>query len=311
MRTRTPSYIPARSFAMALLDLKDRGWKLPEGKGIDAIVDVLKKDSLLDVTEFVNRPEVAKALQAANIPVDDLKARAQAEVQKLHDSVEVWFNNAMDRVSGAYKRYTQVLLILMGFVAAVVVNADTFQIWRTLAANDELRARVVLQVQEVMADSSFRRLVFPTPAPTDTAATDTAATDTVATDTTAGDTTRTDTPATDTPRSGATAGTSGSGTAKADSAALDRLKRTLAVLEGNDLDLGWTKADRDYFFSFPGFFVKLLGFLVTGLAVSLGAPFWFDTLNKIIAIRLAGRAPDEKPKNPEGGPKRAAEAAPR
>jgi hypothetical protein len=32
---------------------------------------------------------------------------------------------------------------------------------------------------------------------------------------------------------------------------------------------------------------------LTALAASLGAPFWFDVLKKIIMIRSAGRVPDE------------------
>jgi hypothetical protein len=56
---------------------------------------------------------------------------------------------------------------------------------------------------------------------------------------------------------------------------------------------------------------KLVGFLLTAFALSLGAPFWFDTLNKLINIRTAGRAPDEKPKNPEAPGKRMAEQAKR
>jgi hypothetical protein len=31
--------------------------------------------------------------------------------------------------------------------------------------------------------------------------------------------------------------------------------------------------------------LKVLGLLLTGLAVSLGAPFWFDVLNKIVVVR--------------------------
>ncbi len=37
----------------------------------------------------------------------------------------------------------------------------------------------------------------------------------------------------------------------------------------------------------------LLGWILTAIAVSLGAPFWFDTLNRFMNIRNAGRAPDE------------------
>jgi hypothetical protein len=44
------------------------------------------------------------------------------------------------------------------------------------------------------------------------------------------------------------------------------------------------------------------GWLITILAVSLGAPFWFDTLNRIISIRSAGRAPEEAPHAPKKVP---------
>lgn len=36
------------------------------------------------------------------------------------------------------------------------------------------------------------------------------------------------------------------------------------------------------------------GFLLTALAISLGAKFWFDLLNKLVAIRNAGVKPEEK-----------------
>ena len=37
----------------------------------------------------------------------------------------------------------------------------------------------------------------------------------------------------------------------------------------------------------------LLGWVLTAIAVSLGAPFWFDTLNRFINLRSAGRVPDK------------------
>ena len=61
----------------------------------------------------------------------------------------------------------------------------------------------------------------------------------------------------------------------------------------------------------PGFWEKVVGLLFTALAISLGAPFWFDMLNRVVSIRAAGRAPDEKPKSPQGQPKRAAEDTPK
>ncbi len=40
--------------------------------------------------------------------------------------------------------------------------------------------------------------------------------------------------------------------------------------------------------------LSLAGFIITALALSLGAPFWFDMLNKLVAIRGVGVKPEEK-----------------
>jgi len=57
------------------------------------------------------------------------------------------------------------------------------------------------------------------------------------------------------------------------------------------LGLGWKNVD----WSEVGWYdvlIKLLGWIVTALAVSLGAPFWFDLLRKLVNIRNAGKKPD-------------------
>jgi hypothetical protein len=46
--------------------------------------------------------------------------------------------------------------------------------------------------------------------------------------------------------------------------------------------------------------VKILGLLVTVLAISLGAPFWFDLLNRLVNLRSTGKPPD--PRRPEPPP---------
>jgi hypothetical protein len=38
----------------------------------------------------------------------------------------------------------------------------------------------------------------------------------------------------------------------------------------------------------------LAGWILTAIAASLGAPFWFDTLNKFMNVRAAGTSPSEK-----------------
>ena len=43
---------------------------------------------------------------------------------------------------------------------------------------------------------------------------------------------------------------------------------------------------------------KLLGFLITAMAISLGAPFWFDLLNKFVNLRASGAKPGSKSSTP-------------
>lgn len=45
-----------------------------------------------------------------------------------------------------------------------------------------------------------------------------------------------------------------------------------------------------------GWLVKIFGLLITTLAISQGSPFWFDVLQKLVNVRLAGNAPDGKKK---------------
>lgn len=69
-----------------------------------------------------------------------------------------------------------------------------------------------------------------------------------------------------------------------------------------NLPLGWsfqwedtdpaTPADpRDYPISARGWFLKALGLFLSGFAISQGSPFWFDTLNRLVNMRGAGKKP--------------------
>jgi hypothetical protein len=43
----------------------------------------------------------------------------------------------------------------------------------------------------------------------------------------------------------------------------------------------------------------VLGWLITAAAASLGAPFWFDSLKRVISVRSSGKAPEERPLSPK------------
>lgn len=58
------------------------------------------------------------------------------------------------------------------------------------------------------------------------------------------------------------------------------------------LGLGWKNVTWDNV-GWYDVLVKLLGWTVTAMAVSLGAPFWFDLLRKLVSIRSSGNKPEE------------------
>lgn len=366
---RLPSYIPARTFAMALLDVL--GYTDPNATNppapdptspapdpavqkqqdaLTGIMNILKRESPLDVSELKGLLSNTSLPDPVQVRLLEAFTGSQNRLQHLHDGVEVWFNNAMDRVSGAYKRAVQGMLFAIGLLIASWMNADTIDMWHRLSANDELAkamadraARYVPTVEQEVERIRRRNAPADTtaaqPDTTNTGILDTAGTGVQADSQPPADTTTpTDSLATDTPR--ADTGASGSvrnDTVPPDSTGLKtpadsawaRYEIAKAQLDSMELQLGWTRheamriglmpTDSTYKGKAPSrwapfnlpFWGKLLGLLLTALAISLGAPFWFDLLNKVISIRAAGRSPAERPKSPEGGPKRTAEQTPK
>ena len=80
----------------------------------------------------------------------------------------------------------------------------------------------------------------------------------------------------------------------------DTLEHVTAAISTVSLPIGWAEFQwKGLKLSGPDMLSRVPGWLVTALAVSLGAPFWFDLLNKFINIRGAGKAPEEQPKEPK------------
>jgi hypothetical protein len=77
----------------------------------------------------------------------------------------------------------------------------------------------------------------------------------------------------------------------------------LAQAEKLQLPLGWSPAQDDPYHTdqvpndFLGWVLKCVGLLMSVLAASLGAPFWFDTLSKFVNLRGAGTPPGETKKS--------------
>lgn len=70
---------------------------------------------------------------------------------------------------------------------------------------------------------------------------------------------------------------------------IDQIQKELTSL---NLPIGWTDANpRLDLNNMQSLLMTLLGWAITALAVSQGAPFWFDVLNKLVNVRTTGARP--------------------
>ncbi|PZV10754.1 MAG: hypothetical protein DCF22_15970 [Leptolyngbya sp.] len=85
-----------------------------------------------------------------------LARRAQTKVQEtekqinqFRNEVSVWFDRSMNRASGVYKRNAKGVAIMIGFIIAILSNADTFHIIGRLSGDDDLRQVITQRAANV------------------------------------------------------------------------------------------------------------------------------------------------------------------
>jgi hypothetical protein len=134
-----PSYVPSRAFALALLDIV-----APSGQRIVDPTDPTKTipapvqgfDAVRNSIEKLADQDLRKALlvcfDAANY-----------DLEQARKNVEQWFDSAMDRVTGWYKRHVKKILLVVGAVVTLALNVDTFEIANSLWTSPKLRADLV------------------------------------------------------------------------------------------------------------------------------------------------------------------------
>lgn len=231
-RVQYPSYISAKTFAIAIMDLATQQTSpgMP-GVGMRAIL---------------KRPgELAVPLPRSIVT---LLAAVDGDALAMQARLEQWFNDAMDRVSGWYKRRTHVILFVIGAIVALAFNLDSFRIASQLANEPSVREALVKQADAIVDKASKS---------TDSS-------------------------------------TVPSQTAK-------QIADQIKALQQAGLSLGWTQSCSPVVRPFSAaaettgcenLGVGLIGILVTTIALSFGAPFWFDALNKVTNLRQAGTPPD-------------------
>jgi hypothetical protein len=142
-----PSYIPSRQFALALIDLIAHDQ-------VDPTSPTYVASFRAAVNNIQDNDHLKKALLAlidnSTKTFDDLRA-----------NIEHWFDDAMDRVSGWYKRKVTIILFFVGLALTMLINADTLGVAQTLWVNPSTRSAVVAAAQDYVS-----RQATPTAAPT-------------------------------------------------------------------------------------------------------------------------------------------------
>lgn len=282
-----PSYIPSRTFTLALLDvLRPANASTPSGasgavysrapatEGADRMPSV-------DTLEELRNALAAQQIPAARALVALIDA-AGTDAAVARQNVEDWFNSAMDRVSGWYKRRTQFTIFWIGIVVALVVNADAIAFTQYLSTNKEARAIIVSQaqaVQKVVAASPARASAAPSSSASSTPSTNESVAKPTVDPLKPAPTELVDTLGWLQRETGLPFGWRFWPKASDDAATVAEFKTD------------WRRAPRDA----PEALVKLVSIVLTACAVSFGAPFWFDLLNKFMIVRSTVKPAEKSP----------------
>jgi hypothetical protein len=280
---RKPSYISSAYFSKAVVDvLKDMSGKTDtEHSAFDKLGKGIEQVSNLDETK--------KLLQS-------YYHEAEGDIEKFKLHLEAWFNETMDRTSGWYKRQIQIIILVIGFILAITFNIDTIQIVHNLSRDKAARKELVdlaVNSQSKFGDSiSLKKLPGSTTKDADSLYRYTQ-----------------ELLQNDINNANCLLGLGWDIPQTSDTSCIvenrfSHLKEStvckgcLASIKCESQPKPLSHFEKARYVLCVSFSSgrKLIGFFITALAISFGAPFWFDLLNKLIQIRGSGKKPEEEDK---------------
>jgi hypothetical protein len=331
---RGPSYIPAPRFVAALKDTMRKHEPAQEADASNADSRHVDKNSRSEMADTLVTHDVAHvhvqldALRATTPPRVRAAAVAEGRADSPHDDddrMEEWFNQAMERASGWYKRRVMIITVALAILITVVSNADTLVAARILWRNPAVRSAVVTQAQErakrPRPTSGIIQADYPDK---DRPVSGTASVGGEAESAERERASDDESPESDTgltPDEQTALGQiigwerefkeintqicairqkiineackPGQEASDACRKAVDAGTADGACVQGSN-GLEPTAVYAGAGSIFPFFWVHLIGWSMTAIAVSIGAPFWFDTLKLFMSVRSSGKNPDEK-----------------
>jgi hypothetical protein len=164
-----PSYLDATNFSKVVIDLL-KGFDQPESQALQSIHNSITEGTIHKLPISISTPEADKVNPAIKIlqtqyplppgPGSTYVATVQinpntafflrslwqdsgADINIFRKKLEDWFDDTMQRASGWYKRYTKIVLLIVGFIVAYVFNVDSIAIHRILSKDKGAREQLV------------------------------------------------------------------------------------------------------------------------------------------------------------------------
>ncbi|AGA89339.1 hypothetical protein Thimo_0483 [Thioflavicoccus mobilis 8321] len=267
-----PSYIPKRSFALAVIDLqKGRGDEAatagrsgtePPAIGVARFfTDAAAGGHLVDrverldktATELLDKVQNHAVRQALEEAVGGAASQLKGATDVIDSTVrelESLFDNTMNRAAGWYKVKSQRVAFAIALVLAVLLNADSVYIAQRLWDDDALRTRTVAAAEAYYQSG---------PGQTQVSA-----------------------------RCGASA------EQPDDEMTLEQWQAVRECTQTEIADAARQIASADYPIGWPmppdqSPWLAIVGQLMTALALSLGSSFWFDLLARFMKVRMSGK----------------------
>lgn len=225
------------------------------------------------------------------------------DIEKFRIKLEEWYEEMMERCTGWYKKRVQVILFFVGFTIAWLFNADTFVMVQKLSVDKDAREKIVqmassyIENQRYVVLDSTDKIEMEKRLDTLYAIKRNLEEDINAAGSLLGkgsflpDTIKVDSLGNVKP-------------AWVEKNILEKALCHRSVKKGQTYHLK-PKEKRAYFFGL--FSHHFWGYLITALAISLGAPFWFDLLSKLMKVRGSLKEPlsSENQQNSSGRQKTA------
>ncbi|MEZ5195939.1 MAG: hypothetical protein R2764_05945 [Bacteroidales bacterium] len=266
-----PSYIPSNLFSAAFVDVITKEGKVVEvdstNPGNVVISEHFKHNDL-----FGNFCEGLKTLNPSDFKtmISTIISDDQNS-EELKISIANWYDSYMDRASGWFKWKMKKWAFYIAIPVTLFFNIDSIAIIDTLWHSDETRLKMVYDAAYVeWIDQNEKTAAW----------------------------------------NGDTIEMQNDSITKPDFKELVKTLDTIPnFLSYYKLPFGWpakTELGKGEISTFSYIttlmgritFIQFLGWLITILALSLGAPFWFETMNTFINIRNAGKKPQtEQEKN--------------